>query len=74
MSTVDELESLPVAAVVTDADGQTWIRNHVGEWCEPYPTGIDPDELLADGPVTVQCIPTADSVAPATALEAQSQL
>lgn len=65
VSTVDELEALPVAAVVTDADGQTWVRNHVGEWCEPYPAGIDPDELLADGPVTVQCTPQPAAPVPA---------
>ncbi|WP_420116552.1 hypothetical protein [Micromonospora sp.] len=61
VGTVDELEALPVAAVVTDSDGQTWVRNRIGEWCEPYPAGIDPDELLADGSVTVQCIPSPDA-------------
>lgn len=55
--TVDELEALPPGTVVTDADGHPWIRNRVGEWCEPYPTGIDPADLLADGPVTVQHTP-----------------
>lgn len=50
-----------MAAVVTDSDGQTWVRNRIGEWCEPYPAGMDPDELLAEGPVTVQCVPEPDS-------------
>lgn len=61
VSTVDELEALPADTVVTDSVGHPWIRNGAGEWCERYPAGIDPDELLADGPVTVQCIPTLDS-------------
>ena len=57
VSTVDELKALPVTTVVTDSDGHPWIRNTAGEWCEPYPGGIDPDELLANGPVNVQCMP-----------------
>lgn len=61
VSTVDGLEALPVGTVVTGSDGHVWIRNQVGQWCEPYPAGIDPDELLADGPVTVQCTPGADA-------------
>lgn len=65
VSTVDELEALPVTTVVTDSDGHPWIRNTAGEWCEPYPAGVDPDELLADGPVTVQCIPMPDAAATA---------
>lgn len=61
VSTVDELEALPVTTMVTDSDGHPWVRNMVGEWCEPYPAGIDPDQLLADGPETVQCTPALDT-------------
>lgn len=63
VSTVDELEALPVITVVTDSDGHPWVRNMVGEWCEPFPTGIDPDELLVDGPVTVQFVPALETAA-----------
>ena len=55
--TVDELEALPPGTVVTDPDGHPWVRNRVGEWCEPYPAGIDPADLLADGPVSVHHTP-----------------
>lgn len=56
-ATVDELEAFPDRTVVTDPEGHVWVRSRPGEWCEPQPAGIEPDDLLADGPITVHYIP-----------------
>ena len=52
LTTEDELAACRPNAVVTDRDGHPWVLSAAGQWCEPRPTGVDPDELLEWAPLT----------------------
>lgn len=52
LTTEAELAACRPGTVVTDRDGHPWVRNPAGQWCEPLPTGIYPDELLQWAPLT----------------------
>ena len=47
-----ELVECRPGTVVTDRDGHVWVLNTAGQWCEPLPTGVYPDELLRWAPLT----------------------
>lgn len=52
LTTVAQLAACAAGTVVTDRDGHPWVRNPAGQWCEPLPTGVYPDELLQWVPLT----------------------
>ena len=52
LTTEDQLKSCRPGAVVTDRDGHPWVLAAAGQWCEPLPTGVYPDELLQWVPLT----------------------
>lgn len=61
LTTVDELDALPVGAVLTDRYGLIWIRGEE-QWCEPRSTEVEVGELIEWAPLTVHVV-VADSSA-----------
>lgn len=55
LSTVDELDAVPVGAVLTDRYGQIWIRTEQG-WGEPHSTGVEVGELVEWAPLTLHVV------------------
>ncbi|HEY7814514.1 MAG TPA: hypothetical protein VIC62_14825 [Nakamurella sp.] len=47
-----DLAACRPGTVVTDRDGHPWVLNAAGQWCEPLPTGVYPDELVQWAPLT----------------------
>ena len=56
LTSEDELESCHPGTVITDRDGHPWVLNGAGQWCEPLPTGVYPDELVEWVPLTVHVV------------------
>ena len=56
LTTENELASCHPGTVVTDRDGHPWVLGDGGQWCEPLPTGVDPDELVEWAPLTVHVV------------------
>jgi hypothetical protein len=52
LSTEAEVEACRPGTVVTDRDGHPWVLNTAGQWREPLPTGVYPDELVQWAPLT----------------------
>lgn len=55
LSTVDELDAVPVGAVLTDRYGQIWIRTEQG-WGEPCSAEVEVGELVEWAPLTVYVV------------------
>lgn len=55
LSTVDELDAVPVGAVLTDRYGQIWIRTEQG-WGEPRSAEVEAGELVEWAPLTVHIV------------------
>jgi len=52
LTTVEELDACRPGAVVTDRDGEPWIRNAADQWCQAERVGIHPGALLEWAPLT----------------------
>lgn len=66
--TAEEVESLPVGAVVIDSDGDAWQRGRSGAWHYAGDLGSDraPSDHLADdaGPLLLVWIPPGSELKP----------
>ena len=51
LTTQAELAACAAGTVVTDRDGHPWVLDPAGQWCEPLPTGVYPDELVQWAPL-----------------------
>lgn len=55
LTSVGELDAVPVGAVLTDRYGQIWIRTEQG-WGEPCPAEVEVGELVEWAPLTVHVV------------------
>jgi hypothetical protein len=52
LTTQAQLGACAAGMVVTDREGHPWVLDAAGQWCEPWPTGVYPDELTQWAPLT----------------------